>query len=467
MWRYRKRPLGALWTMVTTVMFILLFSYIILKLTSRRGKRILQGMGLDVELSNYLMLMVGSAYLAHASFFRFPAKRVLLHDRLTEYLTRRKLTLPQLVQAVSLSCEEMVIQCALGPRMMSRDECCRAMVQVETRSGLCFTRKADDGFIQVGNGEWMGYTVVLNTSHQEPELAEELVDPIRWLKRGAQITITNTLTQPSLLVTEQGTILPSQTFTSITLSLAKINREGLAQGPAVFTTFPCVQREQEEDKVEGGVSQDSHSNSQSSNPIVNNCPLEVSKRCISKICGCSSYWLHDDDDDDNNNNDDNDDDGGSPEKTTEDGGDGGGEEVEKEIWKNKTMEMRKCVAEVSGECRLVCREDVFTGLPVTQPLLPQHLLQLQRRQRLRRNEGVAVVSVYYPRKSYSQVVVWRKGFLDLMGDVGGVSGLLLGCSLVTILEIFIFILSCCKVLVGMAATRIRRAFVVVVAPGGQ
>ncbi|KAK4326788.1 hypothetical protein Pmani_002714 [Petrolisthes manimaculis] len=29
MWRYRQRPLGALWTVVTTVMFILLLTYII------------------------------------------------------------------------------------------------------------------------------------------------------------------------------------------------------------------------------------------------------------------------------------------------------------------------------------------------------------------------------------------------------------------------------------------------------
>lgn len=90
-------PLDSLTTLVIIVSLFVTWSM------GSALNHVATAMGLDVELSNYLMLMAGTPYLADRSFIEDPAKSATLHTRLAQHLARHNLTLPKLIQAVSLT----------------------------------------------------------------------------------------------------------------------------------------------------------------------------------------------------------------------------------------------------------------------------------------------------------------------------------------------------------------------------
>ncbi|XP_076041974.1 pickpocket 7 [Oratosquilla oratoria] len=89
-------------------------------------------------------------------------------------------------------------------------------------------------------------------------------------------------------------------------------------------------------------------------------------------------------------------------------------------------------------CRPVCTEMTFNHVVEVQTMNRMGAEELMTMT----NESVVQVSVFYPQMRYTKVNVYRDSLLDLVGNLGGQMGLMLGCSIVTVMESATFLLLC-------------------------
>ncbi|XP_047497138.1 sodium channel protein Nach-like [Penaeus chinensis] len=374
-----------------------------------------------------MMMLAASPWLGNPRLFKTTEgqiKLAQLQEQFENLLEVKKMNVTQIIDRVSLDCEDMIVQCTFNDKEIAEKDCCRMFTPVPTFSGKCYVLFANESFSQVFSGEMGGLIItLLQVENDEPALVKGILDPSKWLKRKLQITLHNNVTHPSLEVVGHGPMITPNTLLSVQVSLQTIDNAQVKQNPD-WSESECV-------KVEDlvyGASDDFYFTG-------GNCMTAIYRECGAKLCGCSSYFL------DNLHL--------SPKLCSVNTSNACINRVTdfmtREVPEEKremVNEMAACVMNVTSRCRRVCTMSSFKTSTVAQPLPLYQMTELKERFGLVEQDLLTLVTIFYPLLEYEEVYLSRKSYGDLLSNLGGSTGVFLGFSFITLMECFIFFIFC-------------------------
>ncbi|XP_042881788.1 uncharacterized protein LOC122259236 [Penaeus japonicus] len=192
------------------------------------SRKKLQDYGLDSNASSYLMLMAGNPIITKRNMSEEDQAVVQrAHSTIHDLLVRHGMTLPELIKALSYTCEELITSCMYNYYYLRNQDCCQHYEPIETRMGLCYMYISHPNFRQTLNGDYMGLSLYMRIPEDDaPELSRHILDMTQTMKDGLQVTVTNNVTYPSFAVASESTTLTPHTLTSIALQLTEVRGHG-------------------------------------------------------------------------------------------------------------------------------------------------------------------------------------------------------------------------------------------------
>ncbi|XP_037779022.1 uncharacterized protein LOC119575460 isoform X2 [Penaeus monodon] len=369
----------------------------------------LEELNVSADLANYMMMLAASPWIGNPKLFKTTEGQVrlaILQEQFENLLEVKKMNATQIIDRVSLDCEEMIVHCTFNDEEIHGRDCCRMFTPVPTFSGKCYVLFANESFSQAFSGEMGGLIItLLQVKNDEPALVKGILDPSKWLKRKLQITLLNNVTHPSLEVVGHGPMITPNTLLSMQVSLQTIDNVQVKQNPD-WRESECVKVKD----IVYGASDDFYFTE-------GNCMTAIYRECSAELCGCSSYFQ------DNL------------------------QLSSKLCSVNKSNDCINRVTafmtrEVTSRCRRVCNLSSFKTSTVGQPLPSYQMTELKERFGLQEQDVLTLVTIFYPLLEYEEVFLSRKSYGDLLSNLGGSTGVFLGFSFITLMECFIFFIFC-------------------------
>ncbi|XP_071530526.1 sodium channel protein Nach-like [Panulirus ornatus] len=392
------------------------------------SKAKLRDLQVPVNISNYLMVMTGSPFLLRRDVLSTEEGLRFLDEAYTyiqNFLQDRNFTFPELIEALSLSCEDILVQCSYGSQAYNSSDCCMFLEPMTTMLGRCYTIYLNSSFRQVKMDEYSGVSLILrDVTEHEPEILPDILDISLLAKTGLQVTLISNLTLPHYLVLTQGDVIIPGTFNTMEVFFTKTDQSGLRtllnwQEPPCIPPSALSYQHNREALLYSSV----------------NCQLAASFKCLSLVCpDCmlnGHYELQ--------NN-------GTRQQPC------GIAEAAGCMARLFTLQSspwdRGCLQRIMDICVRVCEEQEYVHTTVVGNI-PKHLLQhLNQQFQLQDQHLVSVVTVFYPAFQYRLITLYREKLLDIISNLGGVMGLFLGASLISLLEVLVFSSLACRALWG-------------------
>ncbi|KAG7177895.1 putative epethelial sodium channel-like 3 [Homarus americanus] len=378
-------------------------------------------MKVPVNISNYLMAIASSPFILSRELQGRTRKSLqFLQEadaQLQEILRERNMTLSQLIDALSLSCKEIIIQCMYGSHVLNSSVCCSFTKKVKTVLGLCYVTYATDEVRQVSTGDYMGFTYYLNdVSDHEPEIMSSIIEKSLMVNTGLQVTLISDVTLPSYLVGRQGAIINPGTLTTMELDLTMMDQYGLKT---------LVDRE------EVACIPSSKLHNLEWRSLIHtsvNCELANYRDCIQVLCPNCSLYAHQDFDDTD-----------KPICSVQETARCFSElfnliKVKEEVLNNT----ESCWALSKSRCVRVCEELIFLHTNTVNQISASIMQPLTEELNVPNTTKVSVVAIFYPKLQYRFIRFYRKTLMLALGNFGSFMGVMIGSSLITVLEVFIF-----------------------------
>ncbi|XP_042868173.1 uncharacterized protein LOC122250683 [Penaeus japonicus] len=387
------------------------------------SKAKLQAMNIDAELSSYLMMLLAGPGISVKNLFTSTEGEQTLDDlqrSLEKTLEERNMTLPELIAAVSYTCEEVISRCEVISSRSGSTECCQRMITVPTYLGYCLLWPSYYEERQVYGDQKVQEFYLKVPTNDTPEFSPKVLTLSKMVKSGLQVTIAGNLTYQGMLVFSQGTLIPPGTHTNIRLSLTKINNKDLRTWADVFEE-PCVPPE-------------SLTGLDSLLKISSNCFDGAVYNCFSEICECYAFYNFNAT-------------GrqctlretsrcldllfyqiGKMSRTL------AFEELKFSPSQEVLQQIQKCWEREKSRCVTACEELSFSYVAHTVPMMQETVDVLGEEFDLDNTTQIAVVSTSYPNMDYIEIWSTRQGLNDILGVQGCYIGFFLGASLFTALE---------------------------------
>ncbi|XP_042233150.1 uncharacterized protein LOC121873572 [Homarus americanus] len=301
-----------------------------------------------------------------------------------------------------------------------------------TMAGKCYTYYADAHHTQAMEGEYLGFSLFVNITQDDyPEIDPRILDVSLMLKTGMQVTFISNHTHPSFVAVGQGVPLLPRVYTAVDVALTVVRDTGMK---TVFdwSETHCTPSL----KVNYLLDKESFLNTEP------NCDVGATRYCFRRVCNCSSYGL--------DNSDDN-----WPLcplnvnqhcyglmftslnmsypitykiPTTQ------------ERYANMTQsQANQCWQEAKQRCRRMCARYDYTYQTTHLPIKDYLREDINNEFALANGSDVAVLVAFFPNLRYTEVKCWRSTIDEFMSELGGYTGVFLGCSFITFIEIFVFL----------------------------
>ncbi|XP_071531274.1 uncharacterized protein [Panulirus ornatus] len=400
------------------------------------SRRKLKALNVSRSLTTYLMAITGSALVLGEDLPSTPEGQDFLkeaQDQLLHLMHTANLSHHQLIDAISYRCEDLILQCSVGHHRMNKTECCRKFTPMPSLTGKCYTHLSTDDNTQTTEGEYMGISLLANVTEEDyPELDNRFVDVTTFVKTGLQVSFLDRQTHPAFAVVGQGVTLVPKVYTAVSISLAVVKDVGMKTFYD-WSEDRCISPE----KVNYQRDKEGFFN------IQENCVLGATRACFRHFCNCSNYSL------DYARND-----SWSPCSVQESircyGLTFGAVNVSSissvydAILSRKHRETNgsladQCWREANSRCRHTCTWNDYTYTSTHLPIHGRLYQELRRQFSLPNGSDVAVVMAFFPNLRYTETQLRRKGLQEFMSTLGGYTGVFLGCSFVTFIEIFVFL----------------------------
>ncbi|KAK8384611.1 hypothetical protein O3P69_014287 [Scylla paramamosain] len=467
-WNNRHNFLGLFWLLVTLALFsFLLYVAAVLCMDfwsrepqSQTTVKLLQGGGLQLpsvvicnraffsrrkleafnissHLTQYLIAVSGSSFIIREDFLKTQKADTFMqesHAELLRVMTNHGLDFVQLIETISYRCDEVLLMCVVGTQRHNATECCKKFVPTPTLSGLCHTYFSSATDTQNAEGEYMGVSFYVNITEGDwPDIDPSIVDVSQMVKMGIQVTLMSNLTHPALLVLGKGVVLPPGVYTSASVSLTELQvRDTGLKTEIDLSETQCVPLDQVNylTDLEGFFS------------VEQNCDLGAARMCINQFYNCTNYAMNTRM---SHNH--------LPPCQLVDhlhlhwlllrvlGLDTRKDNKEHVRSSNASLpeEHTNCIKNERVKCRRLCARHDFTYTTNHLPI-PSSLYQHLRDQfSLSNGSEVAIVAAFYPDLRYTEVKIWRKNVANLLSSLGGYTGVFLGCSFVTFMELLVYI----------------------------
>ncbi|ROT81098.1 Acid-sensing ion channel 4 [Penaeus vannamei] len=379
------------------------------------------------ELANYMMMLAASPWIGSRRLFMTAegqTQLVKLQGEFEKLLEEKKMNVTQIIDRVSLDCEEMIIQCSFNENEIQGRDCCRLFTPVPTFTGKCYVFFANESFSQLFSGEMGGLIITLHqVENDEPALVKGILDPSKWLKRKLQITLINNVTHPLLEVIGHGPMITPNTLLSMQVDLQTIDNVHVRKSPD-WSESECVE-----------VKDLAYGDSDDFFFTEGNCMTALYRECTVRLCGCSSYFQDNLD--------------LSPKLCSVNTSNVCINQLTAFMTREVPEEKREivnevavCASNITSRCRRVCSLSSFKTSTVSQPLPSYQMAELKQRFGLEEQDVLTLVTIFYPLLEYEEVILSRKSYGDLLSDLGGSTGVFLGFSFITLMECFIFFVFC-------------------------
>ncbi|KAK8375788.1 hypothetical protein O3P69_008497 [Scylla paramamosain] len=456
-WRQRGTYLGYFWFVITAALIVSLNYAIVLHTIEFASREVQSQSSLDVSPSglqlpsivfcnrdffskakleelnitkrftSYLMAMAGLPVILRPQVYTTEEGRAFLNGSrhaLQALLQKRNETFTQLIDFLSLKCEEFMLQCRFRNFTMGPEDCCKMAVPATTMLGHCYVLYTGSTIKQTLSGENNGLTFLLrDISDQRPEFDASIVDILAMAKTGLQVTLISNITIPMWRVLGEGSIIRPGTVTAIRVFLTQIDRTRLKRildvdEPSCVTMSYLKNTANSTQRLRSSA----------------NCSMMKAYRCISAFCSNCTFPSYRD--------------------FEEDGGknlcDVPTSHNCYNAFKKLTNESRsqdpvleaareRCTEIYRRNCLPVCEEDTFSSKTRVHDLPPILLHKIRKRMKINVDNNASVVSVYYPSFLHSRLILSRTTIRDYLDDLGGSMGLILGASIITLLESILFV----------------------------
>ncbi|XP_066970110.1 sodium channel protein Nach-like [Macrobrachium rosenbergii] len=474
-WNNRYNMLGVFWVIVTGILLGVLWYYVIaliIEFAQRNDKsqttslmadkglqipsvslcnrafysrRKMRALNISDSMASYLVLKLGDASLIRDDLLGNEEGEKLMDEAdafIGNLLDRLNLTVGELVDAISYDCEEMILMCTVARRTMSGKECCSAMISMATFSGKCYVYFSDHTKqnVQSVEGEFLGVSLYLRSEVDDhPEqflpllfllvLDPAIVDFTQIMKTGLQISLFSNQTHPSLTAVGHGVSLTPKMYTTTEVSLVEVKDVGLK----TFVDWDledCVPTS----AVGYMLDREGFYRTQP------NCMFGAIRTCFQLICNCSNYAL------------DIENDALRPCSLKEllpcyalafqnldlqSGTDDFMDYVRKSVTETDIYASRRCLNSVTRGCRRPCTRFDYSYTSSQSPINEDIYNSLRQQLNLSDTSELAVSTAFFPNMRYAEIRLWRDSVGNLISSIGGITGVLLGCSIVSFIEFFV------------------------------
>ncbi|ROT82514.1 Na+ channel domain containing protein [Penaeus vannamei] len=369
------------------------------------SKSRIEAMNIPVNVSNFIMGLVAGTLLYRPEVFVAEEGRAFLQES-TRYvgdlMKERNLTLVQLVDALSLRCEDMIAYCEFGLNGGDTTLCCGFMTPIPTTLGQCYVSFAGERTRQIYRGAHSSFSLIFKDVTREypgqvgscrvklghvgsgrvklghvgqvgSDIDTRIIDPMRKAKQGLQISLFSNLTHPGLFVAGGGTVIPPGTHTDLEVSLF----EPLLD----WREKPCAPAD----------SFDFHKDPRAFLFTSVNCEFAARGEAVRQYCGeCNMYFNA-----------------------------------------VSVGAQRKCV--------WICQQYDFQHTAVTTRIPAGLEAKISQQLGLPEGEKLSVVTIFYPRLLYHLNTLTRMSISEMISELGGEMGLFLGSSLISLLEVVVFV----------------------------
>ncbi|ROT82517.1 Sodium channel protein Nach [Penaeus vannamei] len=389
------------------------------------SKKKLEAMNISRDLSNYLVALTGTPYLLRESFLGSDLGKEFLFASDAEVQTLlRKHSMTrysQLIDAISYDCEELVLKCSVGPYVLSKTECCAGFSIQPSMAGRCFQYFNDGTYRQTIDGEYMGITVYFSVPDNDtPEVAPGILNLSGFTKTGLQVSFASNHTHPSFLAVGQGVHVTPAHSTFIDLSLSVVKDIGMKTmfDPGEEECLPMDRISYKQNKQDFFYTDP-------------NCDLGLFRQCFLALCNCTLYGL------------DYPEDSPYPQCNLAQTGKCYNYVLDKlELTpsnlanEDRSTEHEKivdsCWDKGSIKCNRPCVRYDYSYTSSKSRLDDNVYQALKEQFNVSNDSSVAIIKAYFPALRNTEIKLWRTGIEDLIGKLGGYSGLFLGASLITL-----------------------------------
>ncbi|XP_037798152.1 uncharacterized protein LOC119593296 [Penaeus monodon] len=381
------------------------------------SRKKLERVGVGISVSSLMAAMASTPYVAWGSVYSAAEKRHVLETeaKLLDLMKEKNVTFPELVEMVSYSCQDVIIQCTISLTTLSRKECCQRFTKMPTMSGLCLAFFTTPNDMQILEGEVMGLSFYVRVPQDDdPALDPQIINPRYMIRSGLYVTVMSPSVHPTALVTSEGTHLKPHTISSIRVIATRKNTESMRMIQADWDEKVCVD----------GSQLDYVTRPEDFYNTKLNCKIANARNIFLKDCNCSMYGF-------SHYND-------SQETCTISEGSHCYSGVESILRGNVSDETE------SQDCPYVCQEDSYVTYSSNDEfhMFPALQQVLQFSNEPLGDADLAVVTIQHARMQYNELLVWTENGLDLLGKIGGTMGLYLGCSIISLTELLVVICWC-------------------------
>ncbi|XP_069996753.1 sodium channel protein Nach [Penaeus vannamei] len=312
-WDNRRSAMGVLWFVVTAVCLVIgvvTCVFLVLQFMNREAqqemrlknadslqipsavicnrrlfsRKKLESLGVGVSVSSLMVVMASTPYLGWKSNTTAEGRRHLqeAEAELSQLLEKNKTTFTELVERVSYSCEDVLIQCMVAMKSLPREECCQRFTKMPTMSGLCLAFFTTPNDKQILESDFMGLTFYVKVPEDDdPELDPRIISPGFMIRSGLYVTVMSPSMHPAALVTSEGSHLKPLTIASIRVTATKKKTESMRLTQADWDDNVCV----DESKLDYVTRPEDYYNTKL------NCKIAKIRDLFLNVCNCSMYGL--------------------------------------------------------------------------------------------------------------------------------------------------------------------------------
>ncbi|XP_042881803.1 uncharacterized protein LOC122259241 [Penaeus japonicus] len=129
-------------------------------------------MQIPVHVSNFIMGLVKGPLLFRPEVYRTSQGKAFLEESrryVSDLMTEKNFTLIQLIDALSLRCEDFLVHCEFGRNAAERETCCALILPVPTALGQCYYAFVDGRARQIYRGAYSSYGLIFkDVTHEHP-----------------------------------------------------------------------------------------------------------------------------------------------------------------------------------------------------------------------------------------------------------------------------------------------------------
>ncbi|XP_068212097.1 LOW QUALITY PROTEIN: sodium channel protein Nach-like [Palaemon carinicauda] len=249
------------------------------------SRRKLKALNVSSSLTNYLYGITGTINAVNNEFLKTGRSSKYMsetHEELMALLAEKNLTFRELVDAVSYDCEDMLLMCTVANIRMSAEKCCSSMPSIATFAAKCYIFYTNGTNMQALEGEYLGVSLYLKVNSDDyPVLDPEIMDMAHFLKTGLQISVFSNQTHPSIPAVGQGVSLVPKIYTTIEVSLSVVSNVERKKTLYDWNEKQCVPAS----TINYNGDQEIFFNTQP------NCRFSAMRNCFKTVNNCSHYAL--------------------------------------------------------------------------------------------------------------------------------------------------------------------------------